>query len=325
MEGATELSGRLRDRILNDLHLGTLRPGDRLPSIRALWREMGTDHRVVAHAYRLLEEEGLVEVRGRSGVYVARQDQLGGVMLAETARWMAGVLVEGWKRHIAAADLPGLIRRCTTGVRLRCACVESNADQMVAYCTEMRDAFGVETVPVYLSERSLAHPDSPREEEALERALRGVDVAVTTAYHQRAVRPVAERVGVPVVTLTVHPVIVETVQRRLATSGLTVVAADTRFGDRIRAMYAPHGGDHVRVVMVSDDEAVAALDPEEPVLLTRAARQHLVRYSGAVLLPHSPTLSPGTVRDVMELVIRLNVEAETRSRTGSRGNLSSGA
>jgi DNA-binding transcriptional regulator YhcF (GntR family) len=78
METDNELSDRLRDRILNALHLGTLRPGDRLPSIRTLWREMGVDHRVVAQAYRSLEAEGLVEVRGRSGVSVAPQDQLGG-------------------------------------------------------------------------------------------------------------------------------------------------------------------------------------------------------------------------------------------------------
>ncbi|NNC32700.1 GntR family transcriptional regulator [Longimicrobium terrae] len=50
---------------------GAAAAGDRLPSIRALWREMGVDHRVVAQAYRILEDEGLVEVRGRSGVYLA--------------------------------------------------------------------------------------------------------------------------------------------------------------------------------------------------------------------------------------------------------------
>ena len=93
MDQETALSDKLRDRILSALHLGLLQPGDRLPSIRALWREMGVDHRVVAQAYRILEDEGLVEVRGRSGVYLAPQDQLGGEVLAETARWMAGVLV----------------------------------------------------------------------------------------------------------------------------------------------------------------------------------------------------------------------------------------
>ena len=104
-----------------------------------------------AQAYRVLEAEGLVEVRGRSGVYLAPQDELGGELLAETARWMNGVLVEAWKRRIGVRELPDLVRLCTSSRKTRVAVVESNSDQMTAYCTELEEDFGVESVPVRIS------------------------------------------------------------------------------------------------------------------------------------------------------------------------------
>lgn len=316
MDQETALSDKLRDRILSALHLGLLQPGDRLPSIRALWREMGVDHRVVAQAYRALEDEGLVEVRGRSGVYLAPQDQLGGEVLAETARWMAGVLVEGWKRRMTLAEIPELIRRSTATVRLRCACVESNVDQMQAYCAELEGQFGLEAVPVYISPIPLPRPDRSVEFHGVEEAIRQVDLVVTTSYHSRLVRKAAENVGVPAVTLTVNSEVMETVQRRIRGGGITLVCVDPEFGTRLRAMYADagEGAEEMRVVLADDREGIAALDPDEPVIVTEAARDRLGGDDALppLLLPHSPTFSAHTARELLQLIIRLNLAAAER-------------
>jgi DNA-binding transcriptional regulator YhcF (GntR family) len=314
MEPDAGLSDRLRDRILNALHLGLLRPGDRLPSIRTLWREMGVDHRVVAQAYRTLEAEGLVEVRGRSGVYLAPQDQFGGELLAETARWLAGVLVEAWKRRLTIADVPELIRRCTQTRTLRCACVESNEDQMTAYTGELQEQFGLEPYPVRISPLPLPRPDRSVEFHWVEDELRKCDLVVTTSYHARLVRKAAENVGIPAVVLTVNPDVVETIQKRLREGPLTVVAVEPSFGDRMRAMYADETPERVRVVLTGDREGMRALDPDEPVLLTRAARQTLSPDDDLpTLLPHSPTFSPHTARELLGVIIRLNLGAAAAS------------
>jgi DNA-binding transcriptional regulator YhcF (GntR family) len=310
---ATELSDRLRDRILNSLHLGILHPGDRLPSIRALWREMGVDHRVVAQAYRVLEDEGLVEVRGRSGVYLAPQDELGGELLAETARWLAGVLVESWKRRMTLHDLPELIRRCTSSTQIRCAVVESNRDAMTAYCHEMEADFGIVPVPVYISPVPLPRPTRSVEFHGVEEQLRGVQMVVTTSYHSRLVRKAAENVGIPAVTVTVNSSVVETLQRRVAEGPITVIAVEPEFGTRMRAMYSDlmENPQLLRVVLASDAEAIAALDPDEAVVLTRAARSVIGEIGNPLIIPHSPTFSAQTAREILGLIIRLNVEAST--------------
>lgn len=49
---------------------GTLKPGDRLPSVRKLRQQLSVSTSTVLEAYRLLEDQGLITVRPQSGYYV---------------------------------------------------------------------------------------------------------------------------------------------------------------------------------------------------------------------------------------------------------------
>lgn len=49
---------------------GTLRPGQRMPSVRKLHKQMNVSITTVLEAYRQLENRGIVEARARSGYYV---------------------------------------------------------------------------------------------------------------------------------------------------------------------------------------------------------------------------------------------------------------
>lgn len=50
---------------------GTLRPGDRMPTVRRLADDLGIAPNTVARAYRELEADGLLVGRGRAGTFVA--------------------------------------------------------------------------------------------------------------------------------------------------------------------------------------------------------------------------------------------------------------
>ena len=50
---------------------GSLSPGMTLPSVRSLAGDLGVNLNTIARAYRLLEEEGFLIIRGRSGVKVS--------------------------------------------------------------------------------------------------------------------------------------------------------------------------------------------------------------------------------------------------------------
>ena len=50
---------------------GALAPGDQLPGVRGLASDLGVNMNTVARAYRVLEEQGFVRIRDRSGAEVA--------------------------------------------------------------------------------------------------------------------------------------------------------------------------------------------------------------------------------------------------------------
>lgn len=61
-----QIANRLQEFIAN----GTLKPGDRLPSVRKLKQQFSVSLSTVLEAYRLLEDRGLITARPQSGYYV---------------------------------------------------------------------------------------------------------------------------------------------------------------------------------------------------------------------------------------------------------------
>ena len=62
---------QVRSQVVALVGGGGLRPGDRLPAVRALAQELGLAPGTVARAYRELEAAGVVVTRGRNGTVVA--------------------------------------------------------------------------------------------------------------------------------------------------------------------------------------------------------------------------------------------------------------
>src|SRR5687767_7112948 len=67
----------LHDQLVTQLTLhilnGVLKPGEKLPSVRALARRLHIHHNTVSAAYGELSDLSLVEVRRGSGVYVSEE------------------------------------------------------------------------------------------------------------------------------------------------------------------------------------------------------------------------------------------------------------
>jgi len=61
-----QIARQIRARISS----GALRPGTALPSVRTLASDLGYNLNTVARAYRLLEEDGFVLIRSRTGAEV---------------------------------------------------------------------------------------------------------------------------------------------------------------------------------------------------------------------------------------------------------------
>lgn len=57
-------------RVHQRINAGTLKPGDQLPSVREMGKQSGYSPVTIHHAYGLLESEGIIQARARSGFYV---------------------------------------------------------------------------------------------------------------------------------------------------------------------------------------------------------------------------------------------------------------
>ena|SRR3569833_41423 len=62
---------QLMEQIKHAVETGALRPGDQLPTIRALAQELVMNSNTVVRAYRELEHEGIVELRHGLGAFIS--------------------------------------------------------------------------------------------------------------------------------------------------------------------------------------------------------------------------------------------------------------
>jgi DNA-binding transcriptional regulator YhcF (GntR family) len=309
-----QLYSMLRARVIAGIHSGQYDVGHRLPTYREIASEVGVDLRAVARAYAVLEREGLVEVRGRSGVFVAPQESIGGTVLAETSRWLSAVLREARLRRIPVPQFPDFVRQCTQSTLVRCVCFDETEDQVSALCEELTEEFGLHATGALV--RSLAAPSGGAQGRRMPATVRKADFLVTSLYHMGAVAPLAEQWGMPLVVIRLCPDAVHRLHDWLRHHELPVIHVDPAFPDRIRAILNGDG-QRIRPVSARDRRAVAALDREQPVMISPAARQRL----GDVPLPpsfiHGGFISNDSAAELIDLLIRFNLEAMTAGSNGA--------
>ncbi len=290
----------LRRRLIADLHLGRLKPGDRAPSLRVVAAELGIGIRAVSRAYAQLALEGLVRIRGRSGVYIASPASVE-ARLSEPQIWYSVILTDAWRRRIPLPQLPELLQQFVSR-RLRAACVESTEDHMIAFCAELDEDFGVETVSVKLNQEGRpAAEDATRVEEA----VADTDFVVTTAFHAADVRAAAQAQQKPVVVVSVNEALVQGLQSKLEERPIVMVAADQRFVERVErylaGAFAQHG--HLRVALIDEVLTDSTLLEEASPIFTRAALRQVSAPEYHLLAEPIPFLSLAAAREITQSMI----------------------
>jgi DNA-binding transcriptional regulator YhcF (GntR family) len=295
-----EIVDVMRRRVLGGVGAGNLRRGDRLPSARELAAEFDVDPRLVLAAYRVLSAEGLVEIRRRSGIYVAATPEVAGGPVVVAEGWLVDVLYQGVEHGLAAPRLGEWLRRCTTTRRLRAAVVAGTVDHIEGISAELREDYGVDTIP--FSAEVLEPPMRMPNE------LAAADFAVTPEPYadalRRVLRPLGKRVIAAPIRIDLDP------ELRLALSRETVYAlvVDPRTSTIVRNSAGEQAG-RVHLLVVGQDD-VRAIPDGSPVYVTRSARQRLggAKLPGR-LLPSMRLLTPQSGREILALVVEANLRA----------------
>src|SRR5688572_14168619 len=291
-----EITDVLKRRIVADLHLGRLKPGGRLPSLRMIARELNVSIRAAARAYANLEREGLVTVRGRSGIYLVAP-----FAVEIPLSWCADMLRDAWSRRIALTQLNNTLQDLVEHP-LRAACVESTEDHMVAFCAELDEDFAIETTAVKLIEGGAIVNDKVV---SLYDALAAVDFVVTTAFHAADIYEVADRLKKPVVVVSVNDALLSTFESQLQAGAVTIIADDPAFVQRFRTYLLERfrkGGD-LRVHALEEINSDNTLGAGSTLLYTRAARKRLNEQEYHLVPPPISFLSDGAARKVLQCML----------------------
>jgi LacI family transcriptional regulator len=105
----TNIASQLSSQLVWLIATGALKPGERLPSIRAMATRLGIHHHTVRAAYRQLEAQGMLETRQGSGSRVlAYEPQRLARLAGETRTHTIGVLLPGLSNPFYQAVLEGI-------------------------------------------------------------------------------------------------------------------------------------------------------------------------------------------------------------------------
>ncbi|MEX2315658.1 MAG: GntR family transcriptional regulator [Pirellulales bacterium] len=74
---AVPISRQIADQIATFCASGSLQPGERLPSVRELARELAVNQNTILRVYERLSGDGLIEMRHGQGTFVAARAKAG--------------------------------------------------------------------------------------------------------------------------------------------------------------------------------------------------------------------------------------------------------
>lgn len=294
----SEIIDTLRQRIARAIATGALCAGDRLAGTREMAHELDTDPRVVGAAYRVLEAEGLLEVRARSGVYIRADATSASRRLVPPLEMIIDVLMNAIVRGYAAPDFVSRIHTVVARRKLRVVVLATTPDQVLGIARELREDFGLDAVPL-TAERL--------QTDAARRTMRDADFLVTTKLHRRTGEMLCTKLGIPLLIISVRTDLFEGPWSGWRDKMVHVVVLDPRFRTIVRRFLNESGvGAAVQVHLATDD--LSRIPADAPTYVTQAARTYR-KWAGApgMHIPPTRILHQECVRELLQTIGTLNL------------------
>ncbi|CAN5845924.1 hypothetical protein BH23GEM9_BH23GEM9_04330 [soil metagenome] len=189
---------QLRDRIVTGLYFGNWQPGERLPSIRDIADAESVDRKTAAAAYHRLEEEGLVEVKARSGVFLREEDRNGSVrtsgpMEKLQRRWLKNTCDGARALGLDTPTVLDLFHAVAEVESTPVAVVEEDEATARTVARELRECAGIDARPLMIHDAPSRLP-----------AFAGSAFIVSTPYYASRVAALAPRKPLIVATLSLE-------------------------------------------------------------------------------------------------------------------------
>lgn len=211
---------KVREHLMTSLHLGRLRPGDRVASVRRLADITGLNHKTVHRAYAALVKEGFLDARPGAGTFVARTPD---PHRSQDALLHAVNLCRGEARALglSASAFADFVHGALNGGRhgLPLVIAECNREQIEMIGRDVRAGLEANVRPVLLDE-IVANPAV---------TLAGAWGVVTTDCHLAEVESAARTVGLPVYRVALDAEFPQAIIRWARSRDVVLAVGDERF------------------------------------------------------------------------------------------------
>lgn len=298
-ERRREIVDILRQRIARALATGSICAGDRLASTREMAHELTADPRVVSAAFRVLEAEGLVEIRARSGVYVRMDAAAARSSLVTPVDTLTEVMTNAVMRGYSGPEFAARLSALVTGRQLRTVVIATMPDQVLGIARELREDFGLDAVPLLVDRMS---------SDAGRRMLKSADLIITTERHHSKAIQIAEELGVPRLTVSIRQDLFESEWALWRGEPVHIVVLDARFRSLIRKFLTDAGAEAaaVRVHLATDD--LSRIPPDAPTYVTQASRTHIGKgHVPGMIIPPTRLFAEDCVRELWRIIGTLNL------------------
>jgi DNA-binding transcriptional regulator YhcF (GntR family) len=238
---------QLRDRIVTGLYFGNWQPGERLPSIRDIADAESVDRKTAAAAYHRLEEEGLVEVKARSGVFLRDEHAngssgRGGPLERLQKRWLKNTYDGARALGLDTGTVLRLFNAVAEVESTPVPVLEEDEATARTVARELRECAGIDARPLLLqnaADRLTAFTNPP--------------FAVTTPYYAARIENLLPRI--PLITATLSLELLHDLLARVASGPIVVAVPSDWIARRVESALrqrAPNM-DRTRVVVVAAD------------------------------------------------------------------------
>jgi DNA-binding transcriptional regulator YhcF (GntR family) len=222
-----------REQLITALHLGRLRSGDRLPSVRQVALRNNLNSKTAFAIYQKLKEEGYIEIRTGSGAYVSDLDNLDlnqtyclsiFQLIKENLAQASQLKIEPRQYHELVKNFIEKAQRDLIQV----AVFECNQEQINLFSSEISKHLKVQVFPVMLDR--LEQPDAK-----LTKLLSRVDYFITTDYHLAQVRELGETYQKKTVHIRLNPNYIPALIAAARRGRLLMIVSDANFYPAFRS------------------------------------------------------------------------------------------
>ncbi|MGH9871564.1 MAG: GntR family transcriptional regulator [Pyrinomonadaceae bacterium] len=286
----TTLFAQARAQLLAALHLGKVRVGDRLPSVRQIALSNKINAKTASLIYQHLCEEGYVNLRAGSGVYVADTEKanLEEAYCLSLFRLITSHLSEASRLKLEPLDYSKLVQKFLSEAqlkRLRLAVVECNEEQIEVFSSELSNRLGPNVYPLLLSK--LENPDR-----ALASVLSRVDYFATTDYHFKQVKALTSKYQKKLLRLRLNPAFVPQIIAAAHAGRVVMVVSNTDYFPAFRRSLLSISTPR-KVV-----DRIVAVDCGDAVRIRAALSQARAVYVSAICDVRARRLIPKHVKEL---------------------------